>query len=103
MGKRYDGANKFFAEAGQSKDFPVDMLEYTPGLFSPIESDALLKQFIAEAPWKQRVQKIWEKEVLTPRLTAWYGERLEEETYSMDTQTIYDQRKIGTFGWRDFQ
>src|ERR1700744_482808 len=69
----------FFPEAGQSKGLPEDMLEYWTGLFSKEESDRYLQKFMAEAPWKQRLQKMWDKEVLTPRLTAWYGERLEEE------------------------
>ncbi|MGN6178402.1 MAG: alpha-ketoglutarate-dependent dioxygenase AlkB family protein [Mucilaginibacter sp.] len=69
----------FFPEAGQSKGLPPEMLEYIPGLFSTEESDVLMCKFINETPWKQRKQKMWDKEVLTPRLTAWYGERLEEE------------------------
>jgi alkylated DNA repair dioxygenase AlkB len=64
----------FFAEAGQSKGLPPDMLEYRAGLFSPAESDALLARFIAETPWKQTTQKLWDKEYLTPRLTCWYGD-----------------------------
>lgn len=50
------------------------MLEYRPGLFSKIESDAFLAKFIAETPWKQTTQKLWDKEYLTPRLTCWYGD-----------------------------
>src|ERR1700753_2856905 len=69
----------FFPEAGQSKNLPPDMLEYTPGLFDQGESDELLARFIEETPWKQRTQTMWDKQVLTPRLTAWYGDRLEEE------------------------
>jgi alkylated DNA repair dioxygenase AlkB len=69
----------FFAEAGQSKGLPKEMLEYTPGLFSSAEGDYFLAKFIREAPWQQRLQRLWDKEVLTPRLTAWFGERLEEE------------------------
>jgi hypothetical protein len=60
----------FFAEAGQSKNLPKEMLEYRPGLFSSAESDFFLAKFIREAPWQQRLQKMWDKEVLTPRLTA---------------------------------
>jgi alkylated DNA repair dioxygenase AlkB len=63
-----------FAEAGQSKGLPTDFLEYFPGLFSPEESDFYLQRFIAETPWKQSVQKLYEKEVVTPRLVAWYGD-----------------------------
>jgi alkylated DNA repair dioxygenase AlkB len=62
-----------FAENGQTKGLPIKFLEYFPGLFNEQESYALLKKFIAEAPWKQTVQEIYDKEVLTPRLTAWYG------------------------------
>jgi alkylated DNA repair dioxygenase AlkB len=64
----------FFAEAGQSKGLPIEMLEYRPGLFDVTESDWLLAKFIADTPWKQTTQKLWDKEYLTPRLTCWYGD-----------------------------
>jgi hypothetical protein len=43
----------FFAEAGQSKGLPKELLGYRPGLFDQAESDYLLQKFITEAPWKQ--------------------------------------------------
>lgn len=64
----------FFAEAGQSKNLPIEMLEYRPGLIDSETSDRLLEQFIRETPWKQSIQKMWDKQYLTPRLTAWYGD-----------------------------
>jgi len=64
----------FFAEAGQSKGLPKELLEYRPGLFSETASDCLLQQFITDVPWKQTVQKMYDKEVLTPRLSAWFGD-----------------------------
>ncbi|MFS2187206.1 alpha-ketoglutarate-dependent dioxygenase AlkB [Mucilaginibacter sp. Mucisp84] len=64
----------FFPEAGQSKGLPTDFLEYFPGLFTRDEGDFFLQKFIADAPWKQTVQKMYDKEVVTPRLTAWYGD-----------------------------
>jgi alkylated DNA repair dioxygenase AlkB len=64
----------FFAEAGQSKNLPIEMLEYLPGLIDPETSDRLLAKFVGDTPWKQSVQKMWDKEYLTPRLTAWYGD-----------------------------
>ncbi|RYZ99096.1 MAG: alpha-ketoglutarate-dependent dioxygenase AlkB [Sphingobacteriaceae bacterium] len=64
----------FFAETGQSKGLPTELLAYTPALFDKAESDHLLNKFISEANWKQSVQKMYDKEVLTPRLTAWYGD-----------------------------
>jgi alkylated DNA repair dioxygenase AlkB len=64
----------FFPETGQSKGLPTDFLEYFPGLFSVEEGNRFLQKFIAEAPWKQTTQKLWDKEYLTPRMTCWYGE-----------------------------
>lgn len=84
----------FFPEAGQSKGLPKEMLEYMPGLFNKEESDALLAKFINESPWQQRVQKIWDKEVLTPRLTAWYGDRLEEDPIPWTPELLMIKAKV---------
>lgn len=83
-----------FAEAGQSKDLPTDMLEYMPCLFSKEESDLLLHKFIHETPWKQRTQTMWDKQVLTPRLTAWYGDRLEEEPIPWTPELLAIKEKV---------
>ena len=64
----------FFADAGKSKNLPLEMLEYMPGLINSETGERLLAKFIRDTPWKQSVQKMWEKEYLTPRLTAWYGD-----------------------------
>jgi alkylated DNA repair dioxygenase AlkB len=64
----------FFGERGQSKGLPKELLTYVPDLIGEKESDKLLQKFISEAPWKQTVRKIYDKEVITPRLTAWYGD-----------------------------
>jgi hypothetical protein len=64
----------FFAEAGQSKNLPLEMLEYMPGLINKETSDRLLEKFVSDTPWKQTMQKMWDKEYLTPRLTARYGD-----------------------------
>jgi alkylated DNA repair dioxygenase AlkB len=84
----------FFPEAGQSKGLPKEMLEYIPGLFSREESDYLMAKFISESPWKQRTQKMWDKEVLTPRLTAWYGDRLEEEPIPWTPELLMIKEKV---------
>jgi alkylated DNA repair dioxygenase AlkB len=84
----------FFPEAGQSKNLPADMLEYMPGLFSEAESDDILAKFISDAPWKQRTQKMWDKQVLTPRLTAWYGDRLEEEPIPWTPELLMIKSKV---------
>ncbi|WP_454802925.1 alpha-ketoglutarate-dependent dioxygenase AlkB family protein [Mucilaginibacter phyllosphaerae] len=62
-----------FAPAGQSKGLPNHLLEYTPSMIDQAASDRLLKHFIETTPWKQSIQKLWDKEYLTPRLTCWYG------------------------------
>lgn len=84
----------FFPEVGQSKGLPKEMLEYMPGLFSNEESDYLLEKFIRESHWKQRLQKTWDKEVLTPRLTAWYGDRLEEEPIPWTPELLMIKAKV---------
>lgn len=61
--------------------FPEELLEYTEH-FIPIEEAAALKDLLLHtAPWKQTSQKIYDKVVDTPRLTAWYGE--EGKTYQL--------------------
>jgi len=63
-----------FAENGQSSDLPTEYLEYFPGLIGQDDGNQLLQTFIDNAPWKQQVRVIYDKEVVTPRLTAWYGD-----------------------------
>lgn len=63
-----------FGDAGQSKGLPQEYLSYLPGLFSESESNRLLQKLIAKTPWNQTSIKIYDKEVLSPRLTAWYGD-----------------------------
>ena len=63
-----------FAEAGQSKGLPVEYLEYFPKLIDPFTGQQLLEKFIKETPWKQQVRMMYTREVVTPRLTAWYGD-----------------------------
>lgn len=63
-----------FGEAGQSIDLPSGLVEYIPGVFSTLESNYLLDQFINHVPWEQKMVKMYNKEMATPRLTAWYGD-----------------------------
>jgi alkylated DNA repair dioxygenase AlkB len=64
----------FFAEAGQSPGLPQELLEYHPGLFDDRQGNFLLNKFIAECPWRQKAVRMYDKEVVTPRLTAWYAD-----------------------------
>jgi alkylated DNA repair dioxygenase AlkB len=46
-------------------------IERVPGWIS--DSDALFEHLLATADWGQRTRKMWENEVLEPRLTSWWG------------------------------
>ncbi|MCU7616281.1 alpha-ketoglutarate-dependent dioxygenase AlkB [Chryseobacterium sp. PBS4-4] len=62
-------------------DFPKDLLEFREHFLTSEESDQLLSNLLTNTPWKQRTQTIYDKKVLTPRLTAWYGDG--EKSYKL--------------------
>jgi alkylated DNA repair dioxygenase AlkB len=62
-------------------DFPKNMLEFREHFLTLEESDLLLSQLLTNTPWKQRTQTMYDKKVLTPRLTAWYGDA--EKSYRL--------------------
>jgi len=72
----------FFGEAGRSAGLPTDLLRYRPQIFSPEESRAYLMKFILTVPWEQRVVSMYGNPVLTPRLTAWFGDTDKNYAYS---------------------
>jgi alkylated DNA repair dioxygenase AlkB len=53
-----------------------------PGFFSSGESDHYFNSLLNEINWKQEPIKIFGKEVMQPRLTAWYGDSDKAYTYS---------------------
>lgn len=55
-------------------EFPKDLLEYRENFLGSEEANRLKDQLLQTAPWEQRTQKMYDKMVLTPRLTAWYGD-----------------------------
>lgn len=55
-------------------EFPKDLLEYRENFLSREEADLLKNKLLQTVLWEQRTQKMYDKEVLTPRLTAWYGD-----------------------------
>jgi alkylated DNA repair dioxygenase AlkB len=63
-----------FGEAGQRTGLLKDFLDYRPGLFNAGESAHLINSFIKETSWKQGTIKIYDKEMISPRLTAWFGD-----------------------------
>ena len=71
-----------FGHQGKSIGLPEDVLKYIPGLFDPEESAGFLETFIAGIPWEQRIVTMYGKKIITPRLTAWYGEKEKNYAYS---------------------
>ncbi|CAH0194921.1 alpha-ketoglutarate-dependent dioxygenase AlkB [Chryseobacterium sp. Bi04] len=61
-------------DAEELYEFPKDLLEYRENFLSKEEADLLKDQLLQTASWEQRTQKMYDKMVLTPRLTAWYGD-----------------------------
>lgn len=64
-------------------------LYYIPDIFTQEKSDEYFNQLFAEIRWKQEPIKIFGKEVMQPRLTAWYGDNDKPYTYSGLTMEAY--------------
>ncbi|WP_443947297.1 alpha-ketoglutarate-dependent dioxygenase AlkB family protein [Pedobacter sp. AW1-32] len=64
----------FFKEAGYTPGLPIEVLEYRPEFISDTHSDLIFNKLIQQTPWVQKVVKMYDKDVLTPRLSAWYGD-----------------------------
>jgi alkylated DNA repair dioxygenase AlkB len=62
-----------FGEGGCSAGLPGDILSYYPGFVDELVADGLLGHFIDHTNWTQKLVKMYEREILTPRLTAWFG------------------------------
>ncbi len=63
-----------FGNTEVNKPLLPGLIDYEPSMFTKAESDDLLQKLIKETPWTQRSVLMYGKEVLTPRLTAWYGD-----------------------------
>lgn len=61
-------------DAEEFYEFPKDLLEYRENFLTREEADLLKNKLLHTVPWQQRTQKMYDKNVLTPRLTAWYGD-----------------------------
>jgi alkylated DNA repair dioxygenase AlkB len=73
-------------DAEEFYEFPKDLLEYKENFLTREEADILKDKLLNTAPWEQRTQKMYDKMVLTPRLTAWYGDTKSYD--SADNNTI---------------
>ncbi len=54
---------------------PKDLLTYSAGFLSRDEGNWLLDFLLRNVPWQQHKEIMYDKEVITPRLSAWYGDR----------------------------
>jgi alkylated DNA repair dioxygenase AlkB len=68
---------KLFEDDGQLV-LPQELMVYKSSFFSKEESDFYLQHFIQTVPWKQRVTRMYDKDVVTPRLNAWFGDAPED-------------------------
>ncbi len=58
---------------GTYKALSTDIFDYRAAVFSFEECAYYLKLFLKDIPWEQRMVPMYGRQILTPRLTAWYG------------------------------
>ncbi len=66
-------------------DFPEELVEFHEEYLSRGEADYLLDLLMESTPWQQTRQVMYDKTVLTPRLTAWYGDH---KAYKLGNKSI---------------
>jgi alkylated DNA repair dioxygenase AlkB len=59
----------------------ADVLFY-PTFFERLESDRIFEELLEDIRWRQDTIKYYGKEIDLPRLTAWYGDKGTDYTYS---------------------
>ena len=59
---------------------------FYPNFFTKSESDLLLQKLITDIEWKQESMNMYGKQVVFPRLTAWYGDN--DKPYSFSGITL---------------
>ncbi len=62
-----------FAPKGQTKGLPTGALAYHPEFLKESLAYELMDRIVSKAPWKQKIVKMYDKQVVTPRLSAWYA------------------------------
>jgi alkylated DNA repair dioxygenase AlkB len=63
-------------------DVPDASISYYPNIFSTEESDLIFEQLKTEIPWQQDQIKVFGKTHLQPRLTALFGDKDKNYSYS---------------------
>jgi alkylated DNA repair dioxygenase AlkB len=59
---------------------------FYPNFFTKLESDLFLEKLKADIEWKQESMNMYGKQVMFPRLTAWYGDN--DKPYSFSGITL---------------
>jgi alkylated DNA repair dioxygenase AlkB len=77
---------KLFDDAFQLQ-LPMDLLSYTRAFVDSDEANELLKLLLQKVPWQQHKEIIYDREVLTPRLSAWYGDGRERDAGKREALT----------------
>ncbi|MCE7064583.1 alpha-ketoglutarate-dependent dioxygenase AlkB [Dyadobacter sp. CY326] len=54
---------------------PQHLMTYEPEFFNAMDSERFLDTFLKTVPFQQSKVMMYDKEVLTPRLNAWFGDR----------------------------
>lgn len=76
---------------------PEDLLTYMPGFISREEGERLLHFLLQAVPWQQHKVVMYDKEVITPRLSAWYGDKRKLDEGKRDAlpwlPELYDLKK----------
>jgi len=54
---------------------PAELMDYYPSFLDRTKSDHYLETFLRTVPWQQHKVMMYEKELITPRLSAWFGYR----------------------------
>lgn len=71
-----------FFENSEGLLFPENLLDYYPDFLPGDEAMQLMSIFIATVPWMQQSIRMYGKDLLTPRLIAWYGDNNKTYSYS---------------------
>lgn len=83
----------FFAEPGEPRYLSNELFDYRSGIFNKSESRFFLEKFIKEVAWDQKSVLMYGKKVITPRLTAWFGDPGTDYSISGDGSEIFPWTK----------
>ena len=65
----------FIQQIGVPLEVSSDIFDYRPNIIEKKDCEHYLKMFIETVPWVQTYQFMYGKRVITPRLSAWYGNK----------------------------